>query len=254
MTNTTNHITLELLLQSLENDFDSKERVRIFEELKNSNPTDDALLGAKLLLEENNWDYTVLKNTFEKTENRIDALANANPKQSSKTNYLKYAAILLPIAFVLGYFITGNFNSNAESIDKYYIREEGLPNLMSAKKTNWEDLMQLYKSNQLQKAFAISEQMTSQKAENDTANYFHGVIAYDLKKYAVAKEYFGKVTAKKESVFYNEATFRLGFTLNKLHQNKEAKLQFETVKEDNNNPYQEEAANILKVLALGTSQ
>jgi len=254
MTNTTNHITLELLLQSLENDFDSKERERIFEELKNSNPTDDALLGAKLLLEENNWDYTVLKNAFEKTEIRIDALANANPKQSSKTNYLKYAAILLPIAFVLGYFITGNFNSNAESIDKYYIREEGLPNLMSAKKTNWEDLMQLYKSNQLEKAFLLSEKMTLQKVENDTANYFHGVIAYDLNKYAVAKEYFGKVSAKKESVFYNEATFRLGFTLSKLHQNKEAKLQFELVKVDSNNPYQKEAATVLKVLDLDISK
>lgn len=254
MTNTTNHITLQLLLQSLENDFDSKERDRIFEELKNSNPTDDALLGAKLLLEENNWDYTVLKKAFEKTDNRVDALANAKPKQSSKINYLKYAAILLPIAFVLGYFITGKFNNNADSIDKYYIKEEGLPNLMSAKKTNWEDLMQLYKSNQLQKAFAISEQMTYQQAENDTANYFYGVIAYDLKKYAVAKEYFGKVTAQKESVFYNEASFRLGFTLSKLHQNKDAKLQFESVKVDSNNPYQEEAANILKVLALGTSQ
>ena len=254
MTNTTNHITLELLLQSLENDFDSKERERIFEELKNSNPTDDALLGAKLLLEENNWDYTVLKNAFEKTENRIDALANANPKQSSKTNYLKYAAILLPIAFVLGYFITGNFNSNAESIDKYYIREEGLPNLMSAKKKNWEDLMQLYKSNQLEKAFALSEKTASQKVENDTANYFHGVIAYDLKKYAVAKEYFGKVTTKKQSVFYNEASFRLGFSLSKLHQNKEAKLQFELVKVDSNNPYQKEAATVLKVLDLDISK
>jgi tetratricopeptide (TPR) repeat protein len=254
MTNNTNHITLELLLQSLGNDFDSRERERIFVELKNSNPTDDALLGAKLLLEENNWDYTVLKKAFEKTENRIDALANAKPKLDTKINYLKYAAVLVPIAFVLGYFITGNFNNNADSIDKYYIKEEGLPNLMSAKKTNWEDLMQLYKSNQLEKAFALFEQITSQKVENDTANYFHAVIAYDLKKYAIAKEYFGKVTAKKESVFYNEATFRMGFTLSKLHQNKEAKLQFETVKEDNKNPYQEEAANILKVLDLDISK
>jgi len=96
--------------------------------------------------------------------------------------------------------------------------------------------------------------MTLQKVENDTANYFHGVIAYDLNKYAVAKEYFGKVSAKKESVFYNEATFRLGFTLSKLHQNKEAKLQFELVKVDSNNPYQKEAATVLKVLDLDISK
>lgn len=247
MTNTNKHITFELLLQSLENDFDSKERERIFSELKISNPTDDALLGAKLLLEDNNWDYTVLKKAFDKTEKRIDALTSPKPTQATKRKYLKYAAVLLPIAFALGYFITGNFNNKADSIDKYYIKEEGLPNLMSAKKTNWEDLMQLYKFNQLEKALALSEEMTSQKVENDTANYFHAVIAYDLKKYAVAKEYFGKVIAKKQSVFYNEASFRLGFTLNKLHQNKEAKLQFETVKGDSNNPYQEEAAEILKI-------
>lgn len=245
MANTNKNISFELLLLSLEDDFDSRERERIFAELKNSNPTNDALLGAKLLLEENNWDYTVLKKAFQKTENRIDALAK--PKQIPKKNYLKYAAILLPIAFAIGYFITGKWKDNSKSIDKYYIKEEGLPNLMSAKKSNWEDLMQLYKSNQLIKAFELSEKMISQKAVNDTANYFHAVIAYDLKKFAVAKEYFGKVTINTQSVFYNEASFRLGFTLNKLHQNKEAKLQFESVKEDINNPYQEEAAKILKI-------
>lgn len=254
MANTNKNISFELLLQSLESDFDSRERERIFEELKNSNPADDALIGAKLLLEENNWDFAVLKKAFQKTENRIDALAKAKPKQTSKRNYLKYAAVLLPIAFAIGYFITEKWKDNSKSIDKYYIKEEGLPNLMSAKKSNWEDLMQLYKSNQLEKAFELSEKMISQKAVNDTANYFHAVIAYDLKKFAVAKEYFGKATTKKQSVFYNEATFRLGFALKKLNKNQEAKLQFESVKEDSNNPYQEEAANILKVLVLDTSQ
>jgi hypothetical protein len=246
MKNTNKNITLKLLLESLENDFDSMERERIFAELKNSNPTDDALLGAKLLLEENNWDHSVLKKAFEKTESRIDALANAKPKQVVKRNYLKYAAILLPIAFALGYFTTGNFKDRTESIDKYYIKEEGLPNLMSEKKSNWEGLMQLYKSDQLERAFSLTEKMTARKVENDTANYFHAVVAYDLKKFAVAKEYFGKVTAKKQSVFYNEAKFRLGFALSKLQQNKEAKIQFESVKYDSDNPYQEEASEILK--------
>jgi hypothetical protein len=35
--------------------------------------------------------------------------------------------------FALGYFITGNFKDKTESIDKYYIKEEGLPNLMRKK-------------------------------------------------------------------------------------------------------------------------
>lgn len=248
MENINNYITLELLLQSLENDFDGKERERIFAEFKNSKPTDDALLGALLLLEENNWDPSVLKKAFTKTENRIVTILNTKPKKSSKINYLRYAAVLLPIAFIMGYIITGNFNNENESIDKYYIKEEGLPNLMSEEKSNWEELMQLYESNQLEKALVLSEKLTFQKAENDTANYFQGVIAYDLKKYAIAKECFGKVTINKQSAFYNEASFRLGFTLSKLNQKKEAKLQFESIKNDSSNPYQEEATKIAKIV------
>ena len=75
MNNHNQNIDLALLLQSLEDDFDKKERLRILEQLKNSAPTDEALLGAKMLLEENNWDYTVLKKVFSKTENRIEAIA-----------------------------------------------------------------------------------------------------------------------------------------------------------------------------------
>jgi hypothetical protein len=36
-----------------------------------------------------------------------------------------------------------------------------------------------------------------QKVENDTANYFHAVVVYDLKKFRIAKEYFGKVNRKE---------------------------------------------------------
>ena len=52
MNNSNQHITLEILLKSLENDFDKVERARIFQSLKDTEPTDDALIGAKMLLEE----------------------------------------------------------------------------------------------------------------------------------------------------------------------------------------------------------
>jgi hypothetical protein len=241
MNNTKKHITLELLLQSLENDFDKQERKLILNELKNSTPTDDALLGAKLILEQNNWDYTEFKKAFSKAEARIDRLANKKPS----TNYLKYAAVLIPIALITAYFIyqTGNL-----SIDKYYTKEAGLPGLMGGKETNWEELMQLYKSNQFEKAYSLTEKIKVQKPENDTINYFQAVIAYDLKKYDIAKEDFEKVTKNKQSTFYNEAEFRLGFALKQLNQNHEAKNQFVAVKANINNPYNDEAKKVLKIM------
>lgn len=243
MNNNKKYITLELLLQSLENDFDKQERELIFKDLKNSTPTDDALLGAKLILEQNNWDYLALKNAFTKAENRIENLATRKPK----TNYLKYAAVLIPIAIISGYFIIQTSNIDS-SIDKYYIKEAGLPILMSNKKTNWDELMQLYKSNQIEKAFALTENIKLQKPENDTINYFQAVIAYDLKKYHIAKEGFEKVTKNKQSAFYNEAEFRLGFALKYLKKDQEAKNQFETVKVNNKNPYNDEADKVLKIM------
>jgi TolA-binding protein len=240
-----NYITLKLLLQSLENDFDKQERELIFNKLKNSTPADDALLGAKLILEQNNWDYKVLKNAFTKTEMRIENLANKKSTKKSKPNYLKYAAILIPFALITGYFIN---QSSKGSIDQYYIKEAGLPSLMTAKKTNWDELMQLYKSNQFEKAFVLSENIKVQKPKNDTINYFQAVIAYNLNKYAVAKDGFENVIKNKQSTFYNEAEFRLGFALKNLSQNQESKLQFEMVKANNNNPYSDEADRVLKIL------
>lgn len=239
-------MTLTLLLQSLEDDFNPQERRLILEQLKNIQPTDEALLGAKMLLEENNWDYTVLKKTFAKTEDRIETLAS-HTKQKNNSTYLKYAAVLLPIAFVLGYFINASFN-NKQNIEAFYIKEEGLPNYMGGEKTNWDPLMELYRANKMIEALAISQQILTQKPQNDTLIYFHGVISYELKNYKIAKIDYTKIIQNKESVFYYDAAFRLGFTLKNLNENSAAKQQFETVTNDLNNPYNEKAKIILGYL------
>jgi hypothetical protein len=240
------NMTLTLLLESLEDDFNPQERMRILEQLKNSNPNDEALLGAKMLLEENNWDYTVLKKVFSTTEDRIEKIAS-NTKRTNNTNYLKYAAVLLPITFVLGYFINQSL-TNKQEIEQFYTKEEGLPNYMGTEKTNWDPLMELYRDNNMKEAFAISQQILAQKPKNDTAIYFHGVISYKLKNYKIAKTDYTKITQNKESVFYYDATFRLGFTLKNLNENKAAQQQFETIINDQNNPYNEKAKVVLEHL------
>ena len=161
MRNSNEHITLEILLKSLNDDFDAVERAKIFETLKNSQPNDDALLGAKMLLEENNWDYTILKSVFAKTESKIDAIALKKPRKNK--NYLKIAAIFIPFVAIISYFLQ---DSNP-SIDGFYIKDSGLPNLMSSEpKNDWNDLMQLYKTNQLDKAYLLSEKINEAKKEN----------------------------------------------------------------------------------------
>ena len=157
------NMTLALLLQSLENDFDPQERMRVLEQLKNSQPSEEALLGAKKLLDENNWDYSVLKKVFATTEDRIEKVAS-NTQRTNNSKYFKYAVVLLPIAFFLGYFINQSLTKKPY-IEQFYTKEEGLPNYMGTEKTNWDPLMELYRANKMKKALVISQQILTQKPQ-----------------------------------------------------------------------------------------
>lgn len=241
MNNSNQHITLKILLKSLEDDFDKVERARIFQKLKDSEPTDEALIGAKMLLEENNWDYKVLHQAFDKTQDKIDAVALGTKQTQKRQPYLKYAAVLIPFVAIAGYFLL----NTSKSIDNYFIKENGLPNLMSNNKNDWSKLMQLYKSNELDKAYSLSEKISKLRIDNDTAIYYKAVIAYDLNKFEIATEYFKNIESKKQSPFYNDAEFRLGFSLLKSDKKEEAKIQFEKVKLNTESPYSSEATTIL---------
>ena len=244
MTDENQNITLALLLQSLGDDFNPQERARILEILKNTTPKEESLLGAKMLLANNNWDYTALKNAFETTANHIEQLASTSPKP--RYTYLKYAAVLLPLAFLVGYFITTTYKSK-EDIDQYYPKEEGLPNFMSPEQTNWDSLMVLYRAHKMKEAFIVSEEILAQKPQNDTAIYFHGIIGYELKNYTIAQKEYLKIAAMKESVFYYDGLFRLGFALKNRNENKAAQLQFEKIATDSNNPYNQNAKVVLNL-------
>jgi hypothetical protein len=242
MNNSNQHITLEILLKSLEDDFDKVERARIFQKLKNTEPTDEALVGAKMLLEENNWDYKALQIAFGLTQNRINKIALGYTKlKEEKKHYFKYVAVLLPFIAIAGYFL---LNTN-KSIDDYFIKETGLPNLMSVSKNDWKELMQLYKSNELEKAYALTEEIGKQKKDNDTLIYYKAIIAYDLKNYEIASENFKNIEANKQSIFNTDAEFRLGFSLLKSGKKQEAKRQFEKIKSNTESPYNTEATSIL---------
>lgn len=241
MDNKEQNILVEEILKSLDKNFDAAHRAQILQQLKESNPTNDALLGAKLLLEENNWDYKVVQQAFAKTESRIDSLASKPAK--SKRNLLKYAAVLAPFLMVFGYY----FSNANKSIDGFYTSADGLPNTMSAENaSSWEDVMIPYRAAEYEKALAISKTILIQKPANDTAVYYQAVVAYELHQYNLSKRNFKLVISQKNSNFYNESAFRLGFTLAKLNETQAANEQFKKVAKDTNNPYFEDAKTILR--------
>ena len=62
----------------------------------------------------------------------------------------------------------------------------------------------------------------------------------------MANENFKNISANKQSIFQADAEFRLGFSLLKSGKKEEAKQQFERVKSNSENPFNADAATILK--------
>lgn len=235
-----NNITFEIVLKSLKNDFDPEQREIIFEILKNNDFEEDELAGAKLLLEEYNWDYEVVYQIIEELHSKIDDIEVEHRK--SNFNFIKYAAILIPFFAIIGYYLVNKSND----INTYYIKEKGLPNLMANEnKTNWNSVMEPYKKRDFLKAYENVIKLSETKRKNDTVAYFKSVIAFELKDYEVANTSFQEVLTFKNSAFIYDAEFRLGFSLYNSGRKNEAKKIFQKIHSEKDNPFQSEAGEII---------
>ena len=81
---------------------------------------------------------------------------------------------------------------------------------------------------------------------NTIVKQYFIISSHRSRNYKTAKTDYTKITQNKESVFYYDAAFRLGFTLKNLNKNKAAQQQFETITNDQNNPYNEKAKVVLE--------
>lgn len=244
MRNSEHNISLELVLKSLDDDFDANERKIIFEILKNNDYSDDELAGIKLVLESHNWDHSAVNQIFLNLNNKIDSLAVKHSKTNKKEqfNFIKYAAILITFLSLIGFYLLNKPNE----INKFYIKEKGLPNLMAkGNNSDWNAVMEPYKKGNTKEAFKNVIAINEIKKGNDTAIYFKAVIAYELKKFDLSNEGFKQVGTFEKSVFKFDAEFRLGFSLYQLNKKKEAEKVFQKINNNPESPFQEEAKEIL---------
>ncbi len=208
--------------------------------LKNNDFEDEELQNLKFYLEQNNWQVTDLKNRFQNIENRLKSSSTFK----KKNNYLSVAAILI-LSFFFGYYF---LIQKTTSIDSFFIEEPGLPIYMNNNFTNnleWNEIMDLYKDNNINKAnIKLNKLGLLKESNNDTVLYFKGVFSYKLERFEDATNYFDKVS-KSESSFREAAQFRKAFALYKSKKSIESELVFENIK-ISNSVYSEDSKKILQ--------
>lgn len=238
------HITsLESLLVAINQIHSPEDKQALKRYVQTLQTTNVALEGALLFLEDTNWDIALFKSTIQKNTQRLDRLSKPESKFTWLQPAMKYAAILiLPLGILLSYL----WITKERAINLYYVEEPGLPNFMdNLGVTKWGEPMSAFKNAEYTLALSQLNAMSKHKT-NDTLCYFQAVSNYKIENYALAVNLFDVVLKNSESAFLADSEFRKAFALFNLGEKTKAKIQFNSIAQDKNHPYANEAATIIK--------
>lgn len=158
--------------------------------------------GIKEIGEEN------LKAKLKLADNELDTETKI-VKLKPKIN-IKYWSIAASFVFLIGiglfFYMSNSSNLNAIAT-KYYEKDKGLPVEMAVGKSKWEDVMNLYKSDDYTGTKIKLQKLAKENPANDTLNYFYGVVNFELKDYRQARANLNNI--KSESKYYEKAQYRL---------------------------------------------
>ena len=145
-------------------------------------------------------------------------------KDPKKIRYL-VAACLVALLGIFWFF--KRETPQEQLFAKYYAPDPGLPTTMST--TNEYDFyhgMVNYKQGNYPAALTIWEPLLLDKPQNDTLNYFIGVTYLAKGNTAEAIPFLEKVSSQKESIFWEDSHYYLGFSYLKKGDLEAAKQNF----------------------------
>ena len=168
-------------------------------------------------------------------------------KMISKKHYAIAASIVILIGMT-SYFLFFS-NSKEKLITSYEIEEPGLPVLMGNSSTvSFDNAMSEYKLNHLEESLDALKKLQNKSSNNDTLNYFIGIILSKQNKSKEAVPYLEKVAQNKDSSFKQKSMYQLGICYWRNNNIENAKALFTQLTIENNDQLSEKAKEILKHL------
>lgn len=211
--------------------------VLIITRLKNYSGTDERLLGAKLFMEQNA--------DIQKLCRFLDFVPGVlNQKKSNNSFYKIAASITLLIGLSLTYFYFF-YKSPAEKMLSYYMKDVGIPVLMSTTGQNrFDKAMNLYKQNDYEKAGQLLQKLNTATPNNDTVAFYLGEVSVLNNNYSNAVNYYSAVN--EQSVYYSKARLKLALMLYHSGNKQDAKQLLISLRNNSDNEIALLAQKILK--------
>ena len=239
MKNKNKHNTLKEIIDSLDNE---TTREAVFTQLKNTDPVDDEVKGVKLFLENNNYNYQLLQGFINDSKPNFNTLLQDKKKTTSNRNWLKYAAILIPLLGI-GYFMMDRTSNNLYST--FYEREVGLPVTMgNTHKIVFNEAMNTFKDNEFKEALLGFNDLLEHNPSNDTLLYFIGCANLELENLDKAILSFNEVN--EPLLLKEKSEYRLVLVYLKKEDYQSAKKVLQQIAANKNHRYNAVALTILK--------
>ncbi|WP_207492614.1 hypothetical protein [Aridibaculum aurantiacum] len=214
----------------------------------------------KLLFEHQLSENRALKNRFQVFKGLVEQVQNEAAiehslkarfrqldKKKSRKKWFFYSGIAASALMVLASVSIFSTRQQKVDISRYQVNEPGLPITMSVdNEANWQDIMQLFKAEQYDKAYAL----VAAKQQTDTALYFSGLFlelqgnrAGAMKKYKELQQF------QHSSIFIQKGTYRQALLLWQAEQQEAAMELLKNIAADKGHFYQQQASDAVEALS-----
>jgi len=163
------------------------------EKLRLNTSLSEEIKGFIVLYDTFDGDCEAIKNYLISTEKQI--LVHSQPKTISFSIF-KYAAgitLLIGIGSLIYYFSATSTSSNLNAKNEItnVFKEPGVPIFMGEKpKIEWGNLMYAIEKESPEKAIAEWKKIQKLAPENDSINYFGGLVYFNSNQFKTAEKYF----------------------------------------------------------------
>ena len=197
-----------------------------------------------------NQDILSLRQKLNKIENQRKE-AKQPVKDSRKTAYIKYAAVLTGLIVIGSLIFIPGKNLSSETIMKRYYKAYEPPtsqrSAQSATDADFTLALEFYNTHDYEKAEILFSKVLDSKPNDMQTVLLKGVANFEEKKYPEAKQSFGKVIDNKNNLYIDQAQWYLALCYLNTNETDKAKQLLKSIAKEEG-IYKNDAKKIIRGL------
>ena len=212
--------------------------------LKMTTPEDEAVLGARDFLEDNDYDFDALRNFVFPQDQPVNRMTDTKRTIPSIIYRASMAAVLLAAMAYGGWNLRTEYRHRQVTEEIFY--EPGLPVFAGLGGDKiFHEMMTSFRLKESAEGLRYIDTLEQLYGRNDTLSYFAGWLHYFDKDYAGAARRFEEVGQENASIYFEKSELMAAASLLLDGRKKEAGVRLESILKRKGHGYRKEAEGLL---------